>query len=138
MAAENCPFKIEPKTKVDSDTRCKDCFVSFDVPLDPAAQNPLMATHEFRRLDSTEPEEVLNFVETTVQAVNILNIAEGGPHFRLAQVLLAGDPAKLWTAITTAEAARDQDSYKKCLEELLLVYMDQDISLDTKEWLQQS
>jgi hypothetical protein len=41
-----------------------------------------MATHEFRRLDSTEPEEVLNFVETMVQAVNILNIAEGGPRFR--------------------------------------------------------
>jgi hypothetical protein len=50
---------------------------------------------------------------------------------------LAGDPAKQWTAITTAEAAWDQDSYKKCLEELLLVYMDRDMSLDTKEWLQQ-
>jgi hypothetical protein len=113
MAAENCPFKIEPKTEADSDTRRKVHFVSLDVPLDPAARNALMATHEFRRLDSTEPEEVLNFVETIVQAVNILNIAEGGPCFQLAQALLAGDPAKQWTAITTAEAARDQDSHRR-------------------------
>jgi hypothetical protein len=50
IAAENCPFKIEPKTEGDSDTHRKDRFVSFDVPLDTAAQNPLMATHEFLNL----------------------------------------------------------------------------------------
>jgi hypothetical protein len=111
MAAEKCPFKIEPKSETDSDTRCKERFVSFDVPLDPAAQNPLKATHEFHCLDSTEPEEVLNFIKTVAQAVVTLNIAEGEPHFRLVQTLVAGDPAKQWIVITTAEPNRDQDAF---------------------------
>jgi hypothetical protein len=76
MAAESCPFKIEPKSKLDSDTRRKDRFVSFDVPLNPGERNGLKATHEFRRLDNTEPEDVLTFFETVAQAVVTLNIGE--------------------------------------------------------------
>jgi hypothetical protein len=135
VAAENCPFKIEPKSESDSDTHRKDCFISFDVVLDPTARNKLKAIHEFRRLDSTEPEEVLNFIQTVAQAVVTLGVAVGGPRFWLVQALLAGDPAKQWIVITTAEADRVQDA--RCLDALKLVYMDRDISLDTKEWLQQ-
>ena len=39
-----------------------------------------------RRLDSTEPEEVLTFIETVAQAVVTLGVAAGGPRFRLVQV----------------------------------------------------
>jgi transposase InsO family protein len=137
MAAENCPFKVEPRSESDSDTRRKDRFVSFDVPLDPAEPDGLKATHEFRRLDNTEPEDVLTFCETIAQAVITLDLDEGEPRFRLVQALLAGDPAKQWIVITNDEQNRDQDAFASCLEKLTLVYMDRDISLDTKEWLQQ-
>jgi hypothetical protein len=50
---------------------------------------------------------------------------------------LAGDPAKQWIVITNDTPDCDQDSLVTCLEQLALVYMDRDISLDTKEWLQQ-
>jgi hypothetical protein len=66
-----------------------------------------------------------------------LAVAEGEPCFWLVQALLSADPAKQWIVITTAEATRNQDAFAGCLEALKLVYMDRDISLDTKEWLQQ-
>jgi hypothetical protein len=80
----------------------------------------LTATHEFRRLDSTEPEDVLGFIETVTQAVITLSIAEGEPRFRLVQAILAGDPAKQWIVITTTEPLQNQDAFSHCLEELIL------------------
>jgi hypothetical protein len=66
-----------------------------------------------------------------------LEVAKGEPRFRLVQALLAGDAAKQWIVITTAETAQNQDAFATCLEQLKLFYMDRDSSLDTKEWLQQ-
>ena len=77
MAAENCPFTVEPKAESESDSRRKDRFVSFDVPLNPGERIGLKATHKFRRLDNTEPEDVLTFFKTVALAIVTLNIGEG-------------------------------------------------------------
>jgi hypothetical protein len=105
MAAENCPFQIEPKPESYSDTHQKDHFVSIDIAFDPMARNTSKATPEFCQLDSTEPEEVLTFIKTVAQAVVTLAVAAGEPRFWLVQSLLAGDPEKQRIIITTAEAS---------------------------------
>jgi hypothetical protein len=99
MSAEKCPFEIEPKKESSSDTYRKDRFVSFDVPIDPDDPDGLKASHEFRRLDSPDPEDVLVFIETLYAAVETLGVADGEPCFRLVKSLLAGDPAKQWVTI---------------------------------------
>ena len=137
MAVENCPFSIEPKKESESDTRRKDRFVSFEVLLNSDDEDGLKATHEFRRLDTTELEDVLNFIETLAQAAVILDLGEGEPCFSLTKALLAGDPAKQCATITNSVIDREKDSYADALEDLMLVYMDRDIALDNKEWLQQ-
>ncbi len=137
MSAEKCPFEIEPRKETASETYRKDRYVSFDVPIDPGDEDGLKASHEFRRLDSPDPEDVLVFIETLNSAIETLDVAEGVPRFRLVKSLLAGDPAKQWVIITNTIDVQDQENFVYCVEQLALAYMDREISIDTKEWLQQ-
>jgi hypothetical protein len=45
-------------------------------------------------LDSTNPEDVLLFIENFDELVDTLETDEGAPRFKLIKALLAGDPAK--------------------------------------------
>jgi hypothetical protein len=65
-----------------------------------------------------------------------LETDEGAPRFKLIKALLAGDPAKKWKTILNEVGLRNQNAFEQCIENLLLTYMDQEISLDTKDWLQ--
>ena len=55
MSAENCPFQIIRPKREDRDEKRKDRFASFEIPLDPNDEDGIKATHEFRKLDSTDP-----------------------------------------------------------------------------------
>jgi hypothetical protein len=75
-------------------------------------------------------------VETFDDLVDTLETDEGAPRFTLIKALLTGDPLKKWRNILNEIAGRRQTDYENCIEKLLLSYMDQEISLDTKDWLQ--
>jgi hypothetical protein len=136
MSAENCPFEIIRSDEKDvSSEKKKDKYVSFEVKLGDGEDDPTVS-QEFRRLDSTNPEDVLLFIENFDELVDTLETDEGAPRFKLIKALLAGDPAKKWKTILNEVGARNQNAFEQCIEKLLLSYMDQEISLDTKDWLQ--
>ena len=140
MSAENCPLKIFPKEISSEEAKRKDKYVSFDIPVDPNTPDGLKATHEFRRLDQTDAESVLSFIEKMDELIINLDIAEGSPRFRIIRTLLGGDAAKKWNTIAAGIAPQvadqTQPNFKACIEKFLLTYMDREISIDTKEWFQ--
>ena len=94
MSAENCPIQILPKQQTPDEAKRKDKFVSFNIPLDPTDPDSIKATHEFRKLDSTDTEDVLTFVENMDDIIVSLGVAAGAPRFRLIRSRIVGDPAK--------------------------------------------
>lgn len=136
MSAENCPFEIiREDDKEDTRNRKNDRYVSFEIKIGEEDDAPTVS-QEFKKLDSTNPEDVLLFIEHFDDLVDTLETEEGAPRFKLIKALLAGDPAKKWKNILNEVTDRNQRGFENCIEKLLLSYMDQEISLDTKDWLQ--
>ncbi len=67
-------------------------------------------------MDSTNPEDVLLFIENFDELVDTLETDEGAPRFKLIKALLAGDPAKKWKTILNEVGARNQNAFEKCIE----------------------
>lgn len=137
MSAENCPFEIIRTDEKDKNrSKHKDGYVTFEIKIG-TSEDAATVSQEFKKLFSTNPEDVLIFIENFDDLVDILATAENSSWFSLIKALLSGDPAKKWRNILNEVPERNQRGFEKCIEKLLLSYMDQEISLDTKDWLQQ-
>ena len=66
-----------------------------------------------------------------------LKLKEGLPRFRLFERLLGDNAKQEWMTEkeNNNEMTVDQDMFDTCIIEFLLRFMSQDISLDTKEWI---
>ena len=136
MLADNCPFELIKPEPVD-DTRRKDRFASFEIPIDPNDADGTKLTFEHRKLFSTDPEDILSFIEQFDKLVEDMEIPEGAPRFRIFKSLCAGDPKKKWGVVVTQHAQnQNQANFETCIKMFLRQYMDHEISLDTKKWLQ--
>ena len=136
MSAANCPFSIFPKKEDPDSMRRKDRYVSIDIPLDPNDPNSQKITHEYPKLNSTEVEEVLEFFSTFDDIVKTLALPRGLQRFRLIPAMMGHDAQKKWLDIVTNHATNQmQEELKICIERFLLLFMEEDISLDIKEWM---
>jgi hypothetical protein len=70
--------------------RCKDRYVSIDIPLDPNDSNSQI-THEYHKLNSTEGEEVLEFFSTFDDIVKTLALPRGLQRFQLFPAMMGHD-----------------------------------------------
>ena len=136
MSSANCPFTIFPK-KEDSDvTRRKDKYVTINIPLNPEDPNSQKITHEYSKLNSTEIKDVLEFFSTFDDIVNTLALPRGPQRFRLIPAMMGHDAQKKWFDIVNTYATNQtQDELEDCIERFLLLFMEEDISLDIKEWM---
>ena len=132
MAAENCPFHILKKEI--QDEKKKDQFVSFDYIIDPDNAD-LKTTVKIKKLSSNDVEEILCFFKEFDDLVDELEIGEGPPRFRLIKRLLSGNIKQHW--LNKKEEYEDDDEvvFAAVRQDFLRSKMDDEISLDTKEWL---
>jgi hypothetical protein len=136
MSSANCPFSIFPKKEDPNLIRQKDRYVSIDIPLDPSNPNSQEITHEYPKLNSTEIEDVLEFFSTFDDVVKTLVLPEGKQNFRLIPAMMGHDAQKKWFDIgTTYGTNQSQESLEQCVERFLLLFMEEDVSVDIKEWM---
>ena len=136
MSANNCPFNIKG-TEYNYEESRKDRFVSFLVPLHIDDTDGLTTKEEVRKLERTESEDILSFLRMFRLKVADLKLKEGLPRFRLFERLLGDNVKQEWMTEkeNNNEMTVDQDMFDKCIIEFSLRFMSQDISLDTKEWI---
>ncbi len=79
MSAENCPFEII-RDADDNSTTKKDKYIEFEIKIGTGDNAPTVK-EQFRKLESTHPEDVLDFIERYDQLVETINTAEGRPRF---------------------------------------------------------
>ena len=104
MSSSNCPFSIFPKKEDPDLSRRKDKFISIDIPLDPSDPNSQKISHEYRKLNSTDIEDVLEFFSTFDDIVSTLALPEGPQRFRLIPAMMGHDAQKKWMDIVTSNA----------------------------------
>ena len=83
MSAENCPFEINTPKEEASETKKKGKYVTFDITLILNDANSPTITQEVKKLDSTNPKQVLVFFQQFDRAVDALGLTAGAPRFRL-------------------------------------------------------
>jgi hypothetical protein len=141
MSAANAPFEIIPSDD-DKKEKKKDQYISFEVPIDPAQPEGLKANTKFELLNSCRVEDVLYFLSRFDDLVLGLTIAAGAPRFNLMPNLLGHDHRKSWSdivdRIAPAVANHNQKNFERCIDAFLKVSMDEDISLDLKEFIRQA
>ena len=136
MSSANCPFSIFSKKEDHDSVRRKDKYIFIDIPLDPTDPNSQKITHEYLKLNSTEIEEVLEFFSTFDDIVNTLALPRGPQRFRLIPAMMGHDAQKKRLDIVTNHASNhSQEELEDCIERFLLLFMEDDISLDIKEWM---
>jgi hypothetical protein len=136
MSSANCPFSIFPRKESPETMRKKDRYVSINIPLDPSDPSSQKITHEYNKLYSTEVEDILEFFSTFDDIVNTLSLPEGLQRFRLIPALMGNDAQKKWLdVVNTNGKNQTQQELVDCIERFLLLYMEEDISLDIKEWM---
>jgi hypothetical protein len=133
MILANCPFSIFPKKE---DTDSKDRNITINIPLDLSNPNSQKITHEYLKLNSIEIEEVLEFFSTFDDIVKTLALPSGPQQFRLILAMMGHDAQKKWFDIVTTYATKQsQEELKNFIERFLLLFMEEDVSLDIKEWM---
>jgi hypothetical protein len=136
MSSANCPLSIFPKKEDPDAMRRKDRYVSIDIPLDPSDPTSQKITHEYNKLNSTEVEDVLEFFSTFNDIVKTLALPEGSQRFRLIPAMMGHDAKKKWFDIVANYGKnQSQQELENCIERFLLLFMEEDISLDVKEWM---
>jgi hypothetical protein len=109
--------------------RRKDRYVSIDTPLDPSDPTSQKITHEYKKLNSIEFEDVLEFCSTFDDIVKTLALPRGPQRFCLIPAMMGHDIK------TNYGTNQSQEELKNCIEQFLLLFMEDDISLDIKEWM---
>jgi hypothetical protein len=133
MSSANCPFSIFPKKEDPDSMRRKDRYVSIGIPLDPNDPNSQKITHEYPKLNSTEVEAVLEFFSTFDDILKTLALPRGLQRFRLIPAMIGHDAQKKWLDIVTNHATNQtQEKLEDCIERFLLLFMEEDISLDIR------
>jgi hypothetical protein len=136
MSSANFPFSIFPKKEDPESFKRKDKYVTIDIPLDPSDPHSQKITHEYQKLISTEIEEVLEFFSTFDDIVKTLALPRGLQRFRLIPAMMGHDAQKKWLDIVINHATnQSQEELENCIEKFLLLFMEEDISLDIKEWM---
>ena len=90
MSKNNCLFHLKCLERSYDDIH-KDRFISFLVPVDPYEPAGLNTKEEIRKLEGTDPEEILSFIRMFNTKVDDQEIAEDRPRFRLFERLLRDD-----------------------------------------------
>jgi hypothetical protein len=68
--------------------------------------------------------------------VNTLSLPEGLQQLCLIPALVGNDAQKKWLdVVNTNGKNQTQQELVNCIERFLLLYMEEDISLDIKEWM---
>jgi hypothetical protein len=87
-------------------------------------------------LNSTEVEDILEFFSVFDDVVKTLALPEGLQRFRLIPAMMAHDPQKKWFDIVAVHGAnQSQVELENCIARFLLLFMEEDVSLDIKEWM---
>ena len=87
-------------------------------------------------MNSTEIEDVLEFFSTFDDIVKTLALPRGPQRFRLIPAMMGQDAQKKWFDIVTSFGKnKSQEELENCIEQFLLLFMEEDISLDIKEWM---
>jgi hypothetical protein len=126
MSSANCPLSIFPKKEDPDVMRRKERYVSINIPLDPSDPTSQKITHEYNKLNFTEVEDVLEFFSTFDDIVKTLALPEGSQRFRLINI------------VANYGKNQSQQELENCIERFLLLFMEEDISLDIKEWIVRS
>jgi hypothetical protein len=136
MSSANCPFSIFWKKENPGQVRRKDQYISIDIPLNPSDLNSQKITHKYRKLNSTEVEEALEFFSTFDDIITTLVLPKGPQRFRLISAMMGHDPQKKWYDIVSKHATNQtQEELEDCIERFLLLFMEDDVSVDIKEWM---
>jgi hypothetical protein len=68
--------------------------------------------------------------------VNTLALPSGPQRFRVIPAMMGHDAQKKWLDIVTNHGTNQtQEELEDCVERFLLLFMEEDISLDIKEWM---
>ena len=134
MSASNCPFEFNRKQE-DSARKRREEYVKFDHYIDPEKKDLGSTQIEIKKLISSNPEEIFEFLTNFDELVKTLEIPEGSPRFRMMRMLLTGELKKTWQNLATEYLHDDQDSFDECRIDFILQYVSREIALDTKEWL---
>ena len=78
MSAEDCPFELIRPDDDDVDVEKKDSFVSFKMLIDPNDAEGQKTTLNVKKLNSSDPEDVLNHLQTFEHLVEQLDTAKRG------------------------------------------------------------
>jgi hypothetical protein len=136
MSSAYCPFSIFSKKEDPDQVRQKDQYISIDIPLNPSDLNSQKITQEYRKLKSTEFEEVLEFFSSFYDIITTLVLPKGPQSFRMIPAMIGHDPQKKWFDIVSKHATNQtQEELEDCIERFLLSFMEDDLSLDIKEWM---
>jgi hypothetical protein len=88
------------------------------------------------KLNSTEVEDILVFFSTFDDIVKNLSIPKGPQRFRLISAMMGHNSQKKWFDIVNKFGTNQtQDKLEDCIERFLLLFMEEDILLDIKEWM---
>jgi hypothetical protein len=134
MSSANCPFSIFPKKEDTNSIPRKDRYITID--MDPSNPNSQKITHDYLKMNSTAIEEVLEFFSTFDDIVKTLALPSGPQRFRLIPEMMGHDAQKKWFYIVTTYASnQSQEELENCIEQFLLLFIEEDVSLDIKEWM---
>jgi hypothetical protein len=136
MSSANCPFTTFPKKEDANLIHQKDWYITIDIPLYPSNPNSQKITHKYLKRNFTEIEEVLEFFSTFDDIVKTLALPHGPQRFRLIPAMMGHDAWKKWFDIVTNYATnQSQQELENCIKRFLLLFMEEDVSLDIKEWM---
>eukprot|EP00957_Ditylum_brightwellii_P085270 6485280-Ditylum_brightwellii.AAC.1 len=74
MSADRCPFSLN--SEMPDDLHRKDLYVSFEVKLDLSDPSSLTASHNVRKLDTNDIEQVLIYVRSFDNIVKKTGVPE--------------------------------------------------------------
>jgi hypothetical protein len=104
--------------------------------LDPSNPSSQKITHKYLKLNSTEIEEVLEFFSSSDDIVKTLALPSGPQRFQLIPAMTGHDAQKKWFNIVTNYATnQSQQELKNYIGQFLLLFMEEEVSLDIKEWM---
>ena len=80
---------------------------------------------EIRKLDGTDPEEILTFIRMFNSKISDLEIAEGRPRLRLFKRLLGDDVKQEWSTIKEnfVDQEQNQDYFEQYMRGFMLRFM---------------
>ena len=136
MSSENCHFPLTKSVRTE-DNRHKDCFYKFKVPVNLLDPDGLKLTVEIMKLSLDDLEDVLNHIYEFDTLVENTGAAEGTPCFCLFQMTLSSTLSKDWESVCADHPGDNQAAFEECITAFILMKMDHDRAIDTKEWFNQ-